>query len=147
MKLLIAFHAGLGLLLLVLGVVALVGRKSRLGRHPLVGAAYFWVLAVVLATAMLIGRRHAGWSMFEIMTPPTFALGLLGYLMGRLRPANWLRWHITGMSGSFIGVVTALGFQFLPARLAVYWWVLPTVVGTVLITRAQKRYVVKRHAA
>ncbi len=146
MHTLLIVHASLGLLLLGLGGVALAGRKSRRARHPLVGTAYFWLLTSVLASAMLLGQRHAGWSLFEIMTPPTFALGLTGYLMARLRPTGWLRWHISGMAGSYIGVVTAFGFQLVPRAWFVYWWILPTVVGTALIVRAQRRVATARAA-
>ena len=146
MHTLLIVHASLGVVLLVLGGVALAGRKSKRARHPLVGTVYFWLLTSVLASAMVLGQRHAGWSMFEIMTPPTFALGLIGYLMGRLRPTGWLRWHIGGMAGSYIGVVTAFGFQLVPRAFYPYWWILPTVVGTLLIARAQRRVATARAA-
>jgi len=139
MDLLLPFHVSVGLVLLLLGLFALAGRKSRLGRHPTVGNAYFAALVLTLSTGMVIGGRHAGLTLFEIATPPTFALGLVGWLAGRWRRRGWLRWHIVGMAGSYIGVVTAFGFQAIPRSLWPIWWLVPTAVGSALIARATRR--------
>src|SRR2546423_3935420 len=101
-------HAGAGLVLLVLGVLALTARKSRTSRHIRVGDVYFWLLVFTLSSGMLIGLQH--WpriTVFQIVTPPTLLLGVLGYVMAKRRPRQWLRWHIVGQGGSYIGVVTA----------------------------------------
>jgi hypothetical protein len=136
---LLLFHVSVGLVLLVLGLVAILGRKSRRARHPLIGTGYFAALVATLSTGLLIGSRHPGLTLFEVATPPTFALGLLGWVAGRLRSAGWLRWHIVGMAGSYIGVVTAFGFQAVPRNLWPVWWVLPTAMGSLLIARATRR--------
>src|SRR5690348_18476526 len=91
---LLVFHVSVGLALLLLGLVALLGRKSRRARHPIVGHAYFFALTATLSTGLLIGSRHPGLTLFEVATPPTFALGLLGWSAARLRREGWLRWHI-----------------------------------------------------
>jgi hypothetical protein len=139
MDLLLVFHVSVGLLLLTLGAVALLGRKSRRARHPLVGNAYFAALTLTLSTGLVIGLRHPGLTLFELATPPTFALGLMGWWAGRVRREGWLRRHIAGMAGSYIGVITAFGFQAMPRSLWPIWWVLPTVVGSLLIARATRR--------
>lgn len=139
MDLLLMFHVSVGLMLLLLGLVALAGRKSRRARHPAFGNGYFAALVLTLSTGLLIGSRHPGITLFEVATPPTFALGLVGWLAGRWRRRGWLRWHIVGMAGSFIGVVTAFGFQAVPRSLWPLWWILPTVIGSALIARSTRR--------
>jgi len=139
MDLLLPFHVSVGLVLLLLGLVALVGRKSRRARHPAVGTGYFVALVLTLSTGLLIGSRHPGLTLFEIATPPTFVLGLVGWLAGRSRRQGWLRWHIMGMAGSYIGVVTAFGFQAVPRSLWPVWWLLPTAIGSALIARSTRR--------
>ena len=97
---------------------------------------------------MVIGwQLHADrLSVFQIVTPPTFLLGLLGYLMARHRPRRvfgrpWLVWHVAGQGGSYIGVITATAFQIFPRFvppsliLTIVLFVVPSVVGTVVITR------------
>ncbi len=58
----------------------------------------------------------------------------------------WLAWHITGQGGSFVGVVTAASLQLLPRvllerlPLTVACWVVPTLIGSILIARATARW-------
>ena len=145
MSWIIAFHAVTATALLVTGLVVLSAPKRRKGRHGRAGDVYFWLLAVALGSGMVVGARHAELSPFEIATPPTFALGLLGYVMVKRRPSGWLPWHIAGQGGSYIGVVTATLFQIVPritpdsAVIYMLIWALPTIVGTVLISRATAR--------
>lgn len=140
------FHAVAGIVLLVLGLLALTARKSRLSRHPNVGEAYFWLLTVTLTTGMIVGLSNPGITLFEIVTPPTWLLGLLGYLMVKRKPDNWLRWHISGMGGSYIGAVTAASFQVFPRvlpdhlALTTAYWLLPTIVGSILIARTTAKW-------
>jgi uncharacterized membrane protein YeaQ/YmgE (transglycosylase-associated protein family) len=94
---------------------------------------------LTLSTGLFIGSRHSGLTLFEVATPPTFALGLLGWLAGRSRRKGWLRWHIVGMAGSYIGVVTAFGFQAVPRSLWPVWWLLPTAIGSAMIARSTRR--------
>ena len=141
-------HASAGLVLLVLGLLALTARKNRTSRHTRVGEVYFWLLIATLSSGMLVGLEH--WprvTVFEIVTPPTLLLGLLGYVMAKRRPKQWLRWHIFGQGGSYIGVVTAFAFQafptFLPPSpvLTTAYWLLPTLIGSVLIARTTAKWV------
>ena len=140
------FHAVAGLVLLVAGALALSARKQERSGHSRLGEAYFWTLTVTLGTGLLVGVAKPGLTLFEIMTPPTWILGLLGYVVAKRRPRGWLRPHIGGQGGSYIGVVTAFSFQlfprFLPDSLALTTalWVVPTVVGSVLINRAVGRW-------
>ena len=146
-------HAISGLVLLGLGLRALTATKGPTTIHPKVGEAYFWLLAVTLTGGMIIGTQDPELSLFEVVTPPTFLLGLLGYLMVKLKPKGWLRWHIVGQGGSYIGVITAFGFQvfprFLPQHpvLTTLYWLVPSLVGTVLIARTITKWTAKARPA
>jgi uncharacterized membrane protein len=142
----IAVHAAAAVAVLVVGFLALRAAKAP-GRHPQLGGLYFALLLVALPSGMVVGAQNAGVSVFELVTPPTLAMGTVGYLAARRRPRRllgqpWIVWHIGGQGGSYIGVVTATGFQFLPRvlpeslALTTSLWLVPTLVGTVLISRA-----------
>ncbi len=158
--LLTIFHAGVSVVLVGLGLLALRAPKRTGSAHPRLGEAYFWVLVTALSSGMLVGLQNPGISIFEIATPPTLLLGLLGYVMAKRRPRRWrgrpwLYWHILGQGGSYIGVVTATSFQTVPrvfelappqfqppaALLTVTLFAVPALVGTYLITRAQRKWV------
>lgn len=160
-RLLVAAHAVLGVALVTLGFFATRSRKSARSIHPRVGEAYFWLLVVTLTSGMLVGARSPAISVFEMATPPTLLLGILGYAAVKRRPRlwlgrPWLHWHIFGMGGSYIGVVTATLFQIVPRALeaalpppllppgivvVVLLFATPAVVGTGLINRAQRKWV------
>ena len=155
----IIFHAIVSVALVTLGLLALTARKSRQSPHPTLGEAYFWVLVVALGSGMVVGALTPGISVFEIATPPTLLLGLLGYLMVKRKPRRWLNkpwlhWHIFGQGGSYIGVVTATSFQTVPRALelappalrppagllVVALFAVPSIVGTYLIIRTQRKW-------
>jgi hypothetical protein len=139
----IVVHSILGTALLVTGFLAIRAPKRRDSRHPRLGDAYFALLLMVLSLGLVIGSRDPAISPFEYATVFTFALGLQGWVAVRRKPRwrgrPWLFWHITGMAGSYIGVVTASSFQVVP-RIAgdglgvqLLIWSTPTIVGSVLI--------------
>ena len=141
MSFIIAFHAVAATALVVTGLVMLLAPKRRRGRHGRLGDVYFRLLAIALGSGMVVGLRDPALSPFEIATPPTFALGLGGWLLAKRRPRGWLQWHIAGQGGSYIGVVTATLFQIVPrvtpesAVIYALIWALPTIVGSILIAR------------
>jgi hypothetical protein len=148
MTYLIAVHALCGTAALILGLTALTARKRR-GRHTRVGEAYVWTLLPLLATGVVIGYRDPALSPFEIAVFPTAIPLLMGYLAGKERAAwlgrPWFAWHIGGMGGSYIGVVTAGLFQLVlraappTTPVVVLTFALPSIVGTWLIVRAVAR--------
>jgi hypothetical protein len=137
-------HAVLGTALLLFGAAALLARKSRRSRHPWAGELYFWTLTAILATGLADGVVQHGQnlSVFELLIPPTFVCGLVGYLaVKRRRPwfgRPWLFWHIVGQSASYVLVVVVFLLQTLarafPASptAALGAWLLPVVVGVPL---------------
>ena len=143
----IVAHAALGTALLVVGFLALRAPKRRNDRHGRLGTAYFLLLVTCLPLGMVIGARHAGLSAFEIATPPTLVMGIAGWIAKRRRPQRflgqpWIVGHVSGMGGSYIGVVTASAFQTLgriapdSAVAAIVIFALPTLIGSPLIARA-----------
>lgn len=156
---LVLVHSLAGTLLLVAGVAASVSpKRRRRSPHRVLGLGYVGLLVLVLPSGLAIGMTNPGLTLFEIATPPTLAMGLAGWWAGRARPIRflgqpWRVWHIAGMGGSLIGVVTATAFQVVPRVLdlgaggTVALWVVPTVVGSVLIGRAQARWSPRGHTA
>lgn len=145
-------HVVGGVALLAAGVAAALAPKRRRSRHPVAGRTYVVLLVLVLVGGMVIGARRPGLSAFEVATPPTLVLGLVGFAAARWPLRRWLgrrwkAWHIVGMGSSLIGVVTASAFQVVPRvagappaetgpLLAALIWAVPTLVGSVLIARA-----------
>lgn len=108
------------------------------------------LLLVTLTSGMVIGAQRPGISFFEAATPPTLGFGILGYVAVKRKPhwfgAPWIVWHIVGQGGSYIGVVTAFGFQVVPRLIdptplvITALWALPTIVGSTLIARTKRRW-------
>lgn len=151
-------HAGLGMTVLVTGSVALAVRKKR-GWHSWMGEIYHWAWLLMAITAMWVGWQNPGISVFEIITPPSYLLALSGYVAGKRRTRlspDWLSWHINGMGGSYIAVITATGFLLWP-RLGVDlganpllfwgWMLLPGSVGGWLLGRTDERWTGKARRA
>lgn len=147
----IATHAIAGMLVLVLGLVAIFARKRRRGAHGRAGRAYVVLMLVVCVGGLIIGARDPALSPFEIAVAPTLGPLLIGtYAVrrkGRILGRHWLTWHIGGMGGSFIGVVTAGGFQSLARLLpdtavtTTAIFAVPAIAGTLLISRTIERRV------
>jgi hypothetical protein len=149
----IAAHVVAGFAALFVGYRALTARKRR-GRHTNLGEIYTWTMLPLLATGVAIGASDPEISPFEIAVFPTAIPLLIGYLAGKRRARwlgrPWVAWHIGGMGGSFIGVVTAGLFQVvlrvLPPDPAIITatFALPSAVGSVLIARATARRMPRR---
>ena len=107
-----------GAALVVIGALALTAPKRRNDSlHTRWGEIYVWLLTATLGLGLVIGLDDPGLSVFEIVTPPTFAFGLVGYLTakrrGRILGLPWTCIHIPAQGGSYIGVITATSFQTL----------------------------------
>lgn len=149
MDVLIVLHAAGAVMLLLIGGAAIGVRKRRAGSHGRLGRTYLVLLVATLSGGMLIGARDPAISVFEIVTPPTLLLGVIGFRAVRRRAdwlgRPWIAWHIGSQIGSYIGVVTATLFQtvprFVPGSLLLSFILGagPSIVGTILIVIAIRR--------
>ena len=142
----LSIHVILGLACVILGIVAMLSMK-RSGQHPRFGAAYYWCLALLFATATVLAAMR--WSEDYHL----FILGALSFVaasVGRMaRRHLWHRWvdfHVTGMGLSYILMVTAFyvdNGKNLPVwRDLPYlaYWLISGAVGIPLIVNALARW-------
>ena len=155
-------HVILSISLLIAGATNLVLPKRKHSLHAMLGDVYFWLLTLALPSGFLIGFiEHPGvLSVFQWVTPPTYVMGLVGFLAVKRKPKvwagrPWLYWHITGQGASYIGVVTATCFQTFPRIFPVLYYAhllpmivllfaIPTIVGTLLISRTVSKWIKQR---
>jgi len=149
---LLSFHIAVGVLGLLLGPLAMWRDTRRLGAgHGPAGgisAAYPWaVLAVSLsAVALVIWYRAELWWLVPVAAF-SYALAVLGRYAAARQFRGWSHAFVHGQGGSYIALVTALVVVALtvdgplegPAVLIP--WVLPTIVGTLLIEWWRRRLV------
>src|SRR3954468_13500973 len=90
------------------------------------------MLAVAVTAALLaiLDWQRIWW--FLPIAVFSYANALVGYVAVKRRPRGWLRWHIRGMGGSYIALVTALLVVNVGAGLTIAWF-LPTIVGAPII--------------
>lgn len=109
----------------------------------------------ISGTALLFGLCLVGWAVSQFLSgvgfwPVPLVFGLISsgfalsdgrlYLKGPKHKQHWLAGHIASMGGGYIATWTAFvvtNVRFLPPVVA---WLLPSLVGTVLITYSIRRY-------
>jgi hypothetical protein len=131
-NLILAVHILFGFGALLAGVLAMAVRKSR-GLHTRLGEAYHWLYVGIALTACALAALQ--WERLWWFVPiavGSYAFALLGYAMAKIRPKDWLKYHLIGQGGSYIGIITAVLVVNLGIKAWVPW-VLPTLVGTPLI--------------
>ena len=131
----IGIHIVVALLCLISGVLAMSTNKTN-KRHPVYGIFYFWSLSVVFLTSICLSVLR--WPLDNhllVLGTLSFALALGGRLAQRHKWKKHTRWHLTGMSGSFILLLTAFYvdngknlplWELLPE---IAYWVLPALIG------------------
>ncbi|MEW6733967.1 MAG: hypothetical protein AB1489_21755 [Acidobacteriota bacterium] len=147
----LVIHTLIGVAAILIGFIVLRARKFS-NTHTRLGEIYHWLMLVICVTALAISYTRGRANIFTYLAPPSYAAALLGYLMAKYRPANWLRWHISGQAGSYIALLTAVLFQFVPRfwhtdtkilGLSLAFWVTliaPGIIGGFFIRRTQKRW-------
>jgi hypothetical protein len=148
--LLLAVHIAAALTCVVTGAVAALSPK-RPGRHPRLGTLYYRSLTVVVASAAwLAALRWPQDAYLLVLGTLSLAVATLGRT-ARRRRWGWRRWrwiglHLTGMSASYILLLTAFyvdNGKHLPVWKSlphVVYWLLPSAVGLPLVARALARY-------
>jgi len=100
-------HIPLGIACLVMGASAMLSSKGR-GRHSAFGRVYFWCLLALFgsATVLSIMRLSKNYYLF-ILGAAAFGCAWFGRSALQLRWPNWGRLHISGISLSYIVMLTA----------------------------------------
>lgn len=140
--LVLVVHVVAGTTGLVLGPIAMHAAERR-GLHAVAGSAYHWCVLIVAVSAVgLVAFYPAGLWWFVPIAIASYGSAALGRWAARVKPAGWLEWHLRGVGGSYIALVTALAVVNIQGS----WlaWALPTLVGTPLIEVAVVR--VRRRA-
>jgi hypothetical protein len=146
--LLLVFHVLAALTCVVAGAVAMTAKKRR-GRHPRFGTAYYWGLAVVCITATgMAGIRweHDAYLFVFVLGTVAFAVASAGYAARRIRWRGWTSFHISGMSLSYIVLLTVFYVDNGP-RLPLWdqlptlaFWIGPSIIALPLVARALTRH-------
>jgi hypothetical protein len=148
--LLLAVHIAAGLTCVVTGAIAALSPK-RPGRHPRLGTLYYRSLTVVFATAAWLAALN--WPQdahLLVLGTLSFTAATVGRT-ARRRRWRWHRWrwvglHLTGMSTSYILLLTAFyvdNGKNLPVWRSLphlTYWLLPSAVGLPLVARALVRH-------
>jgi hypothetical protein len=145
-RLALAIHIAAGVTGVVAGLLAATARKRR-GRHPRAGKVYLSALCLVVATAAVMAVLRWPYDVHLLVIALTAgALALLGWRARRRRRRGWVRWHATGLGGSYIALLTGFYVDNGP-RLPVWellprwaFWTLPTAIGAPLIALALRRF-------
>ncbi|MGM7703505.1 DUF2306 domain-containing protein [Pseudalkalibacillus sp. Hm43] len=140
-------HIITGMICIIVGALAARARKRK-GKHTLLGEVYHgsYVLVFITAVVMSIWNWNESAYLFYIALF-SYGLALIGYLARKRMWKNWMRLHIGGMLGSYIGIITAtivVNIEKVPVlnELPVLlFWFLPTIIGTPMIARVTKKYV------
>jgi hypothetical protein len=143
---LLVFHVFAGMTCVASGAIAALSPKRR-GRHPTLGLVYFWGLAVVFVTST--GMSALRWSedaYLFVLGTLAFGCALLGYTARTQRWRGWTTAHVLGMGGSYVVLLTAFYVDNGP-RLPVWkelptvaFWIVPTLIGAPIVTRALMRH-------
>lgn len=145
-EVILSIHIGLGMICLLSGMVSMLAAKKK-GRHTRWGEVYHGAYAALAATAIML----AIWKWSEIaylfyIAVFSYGLAIYGYLARKQKWKSWLQHHIRGMLGSYIGAVTALlvnigdSIPLLNMLPSLFYWFLPTVIGSPLIYIVGRRY-------
>lgn len=117
------------------------------GRHPAFGTVYYRALLVVFlsASVMSLLRWSRDYDLF-VLGAIAFAVASLGYSARKIRWTNWPAYHITGMGGSYVVLLTAFYVDngpHLPLwdRLPIIaFWILPMAIGAPIMIWALLRH-------
>lgn len=125
--------------------------KKKRGKHTVSGEIYHWSYVLVFISALVMSVMHWEESAYLFYIAVfSYSLAFLGYLSAKMRRKNWLSKHISGMLGSYIGIVTATIVVNIPKvpvlnELPVLlFWFLPTIIGTPFIYKVGEKYKTKK---
>ncbi len=139
-------HIIAGFICLFTGLISGVSRKRK-GVHTVAGEIYHWSYVGVFITAIILSIMHWDMSAYLFYIAIfSYSFAFIGYLAVKLRWRNWLMAHISGMLGSYIGIVTAVlvvnvgRIPLLNELPVLLFWFLPTIIGTPIIAKISAKY-------
>jgi tellurite resistance protein TehA-like permease len=116
---------------------------KRRGWHTRLGTAYVVLVGLLSASAIGLAVLKPALWWLGVIAGATLAAVLAGRELRRRHPPGWLPLHISLMCGSYISLTTALLVVNLGLG-SVLAWMLPTVIGTPLISYRAYRSVAVR---
>ncbi|PAV29144.1 DUF2306 domain-containing protein [Virgibacillus profundi] len=142
---LLIIHIIAGSFCLLTGAINFSVKKEK-GYHTRIGEWYHIGYLVVFITS--VGMAIINWSesayLFYIAIF-SYGLALFGYLARKLRWRGWLSMHISGMAGSYIGIITAIlvvngaAIPLINQIPSLLLWSMPTIIGTPIIFMVGRR--------
>ena len=147
----VGVHVLFGLAALITGALAMLSKKGS-GQHSKLGTLYFWCLFGAFVTMSILSfmRWAQNYHLF-ILGVLSLASAYLGRSAARRHWRQWPRLHLTGMSASFIFMLTAFYvdngknlplWRELPE---IAFWFVPSVIGVPLIVYALFRHPLVLH--
>lgn len=145
-KLFLITHILTGIICLIIGLFAMSSKKKK-GKHTIAGEIYHFSYVFVFVTAIIMSILHWEKSQYLFYIALfSYGLALLGYLAVKKKWKNWLGFHLGGMLGSYIGIVTATlvvnvhRIPLLNEFPTLVIWFLPTIIGTPMIVKVGQKY-------
>ncbi len=142
----LGLHILAGTIGLIIGPIAMYATKRK-GLHTKVGLVYFYLMALVCLSAIIMSIMHWSESSYLFFIAIfSFYFAFTGYRASKIRHQGWLKKHISGMLGSYVAMTTALlvvNISNIPGHTEVphlLFWFLPTIIAAPLIRRVQKKY-------
>ena len=142
----LTIHIITGMICLLTGLLAGLSKKRR-GKHTTIGEIYHGSFVFVFISAVVMSIMHWDESAYLFYIGVfSYSLAFFGYLSAKIRWKNWLGTHIGGMLGSYIGIFTAtlvVNVNRIPVlnEYPVLWfWFLPTIIGTPFIFLIGRKY-------
>jgi hypothetical protein len=126
-------HIATGVVAWVIGAIALwLSVSDRRARDGI--AAFHWsVLAVAATASILVAFRADELWWLWLLAILSYGLALLGHFAQRERSLRWLRLGIHGQGGACIALVTATFVVSVDGLVQIAAWILPTLVGVLLL--------------
>lgn len=138
-------HIPAGLTCVITGAGAAMSPK-RGGRHPWFGTVYYYALAVVVLTTIVLTIMRLQDTHLLVLGTLSFATATVARRARRRRWRSWVPIHIAGMGSSYTLLLVA--FYVDNAKNLPVWrdlphvafWALPTGIGIMVVARALLRY-------
>lgn len=142
----LTLHAVAGFFGLVIGPIAMYSKKSK-GLHTKSGVVYvIFMTAVCVSGAILsiLEWQRNWWLLFVAIFSYWFCWR--GYNAAKFKNRGWLKYHISGMLGSYVAMLTAFivvnvgRVTFLNKIPIMFFWIIPTIIAVPLIRRTVSKF-------